>query len=266
MNEFLINNPVFSTEQVKQLLAQRGTVGRRSADSWLGYYQKKGSIIRIKRGLYASVPIGAEPSTFTPDPFLIASRMADDAVLAYHTALEFHGRAYSLHRRLTYQTASPTRLLTFHGWQFQPVKFPKPLQQHGKENFGVIGENRDGISIRVTSLERTLVDVLNRPDCSGSWEEIWRSLESIEYFDLKQVIDYALLLDNATTIAKLGFFLEQHSRELLIEKEQLEILKPMLPKQPHYLSRQKRENGILVKEWNLIVPKEILHRTWTDII
>jgi hypothetical protein len=45
-----------------------------------------------------------------------------------------------------------------------------------------------------------LVDVLDRPDLSGGWEEIWRSLETIEYFDLDEIVAYARLLDNATTI------------------------------------------------------------------
>ena len=49
-----------------------------------------------------------------------------------------------------------------------------------------------------TSLERTLVDVLDRPDLTGSWEEIWRSLESIEFFDIEQIVEYVLLLENAT--------------------------------------------------------------------
>ena len=70
---------------------------------------------------------------------------------------------------------------------------------------------------RLTSLDRTLVDVLHRPDLAGGWEEVWRSLESVEYFDLDSVLEYALLLENATTAAKVGFFLEQHREPLMVE-------------------------------------------------
>ena len=76
--------------------------------------------------------------------------------------------------------------------------------------FGVLRHRRSGSEMRVTGLERTLVDVLDRPDLTGSWEEIWRSLESLEFFDIEQVIEYVLLLENATTAAKVGFFLERH--------------------------------------------------------
>ncbi|OGA43455.1 MAG: hypothetical protein A3G24_12650 [Betaproteobacteria bacterium RIFCSPLOWO2_12_FULL_62_13] len=64
--------------------------------------------------------------------------------------------------------------------------------------------------MRATTLERTLVDVFARPDLAGGWEEIWRSLETVEFFDLDVVVQYVLLLENATTAAKVGFFLEQH--------------------------------------------------------
>ena len=86
------------------------------------------------------------------------------------------------------------------------------------------------MEIRVASLERTLVDVLDRPDLSGSWEEIWRSLESIEFFDLDKVVEYALLLGNATTVAKVGFFLEQHRESLMVEDRHLQPLHEVRPK------------------------------------
>lgn len=266
MNEFLVKNPIFSTAEVRCFLSARGTTGSRSAEAWLAYYQKNGYIVRIKQGLYATVPQNTDPNTFTPDAFLLASRMSSDAVLVYHTALEFHGRAYSVRRRLTYQTASPPRTLSFRDWQFQPVRVPSPLQRKGKVDFGVIKVNRSGVKIPVASLERTLVDVLHRPIYSGSWEEIWRSLESIEFFDIERVIEYTLLLENATTAAKVGFFLEQHKEELMVDDKHLAPLRSLLPKQPHYFTRGKKKSGQWIKDWNLVVPDEILNRSWAEII
>ncbi len=265
MDEFFLKNPIFTITQVKQFLSARGTTGERSSESILSYYIKSGRIIRIKQGLYATVPQGVDADAFTPDVFLLASRIAPDAVLVYHTALEFHGRSYSIHRRLTYQTTSSRRLLSFRDWQFQPVKVPKALKCKGKENFGVIQETRSGLKIPVTSLERTLVDVLNRPVYSGSWEEIWRSLESIEYFDLEEVVEYTLLFENATIAAKVGFFLEQHREDLLVEDKHLNCLKKLRPKQPHYFDNAKKQKGQWVKAWNLLVPREIMNRSWEEI-
>ena len=76
----------------------------------------------------------------------------------------------------------------------------------------------------MTTLERTLVDVLDAPRHGGGWEEIWRSLESVEFFDVDAVTDYALKLGSAVTVAKVGFFLEQHREELMLEESHLERL------------------------------------------
>ncbi len=80
------------------------------------------------------------------------------------------------------------------------------------------------MAISVTGLERTFVDVLNRPDLAGSWEEIWRSLESVEYFDLEKVASYVDFLGNATTAAKVGFFLEQHRESLMVDETYMKTL------------------------------------------
>lgn len=84
-----------------------------------------------------------------------------------------------------------------------------------------------------------MVDVLDRPDFSGSWEEIWRSLEAVEFFDLNKVVEYALLLGNATTRVKVGLFLDQHRETLMVEDRHLNVLHDMRPRQPHYLNRSR---------------------------
>jgi predicted transcriptional regulator of viral defense system len=115
-----------------------------------------------------------------------------------------------------------------------------------------------GLSVRVTNLERTMVDVLDRPQFGGGWEEIWRSLEGVAFFDLDVIVQYALLLQNATTIAKVGFFLEHHKEHLMVEGRHLDPLRKNSPQRPHYLSRGNRRPGRLVAGWNLVVPPEVL--------
>ena len=86
--------------------------------------------------------------------------------------------------------------------------------------------------LRATTLEKTLVDVLDWPDLTCSWEGIWRSLESVEFIDLEQVIAYVCLLENGTTAAKVVFFLEHHKTALRVEDVHLDPLKKLLPRQP----------------------------------
>jgi hypothetical protein len=114
--------------------------------------------------------------------------------------------------------------------------------------------------------QHAVFTVLDRPDLTGSWEEIWRSLESVEFFDLDQVVEYAMLLENATTAAKVGYFLAQHGETLMVEDAHLAPLRKVRPRQPHYLIRGKRQNCRWVKEWNLMVPPEVLNRSWGEVL
>jgi len=209
----------------------------------LAYQQKQGRILRVCRGLYCVVPPGTDPATCPVDAYLLAAKMADDGVLAYRSALEFHGKAYSVVEEIQYLTARAARSVTFRSHRFRPVRFPKKLAASAKPHFAVKEVDRAGLSVRVTSLERTLVDVLDRPDLGGGWEEMWRSLEMVEFFNLDVVIKYTLLLENATTAAKVGFFLEQHKEALAVEASHLNPLRARRPRKPHYLMRGHRGGG-----------------------
>jgi predicted transcriptional regulator of viral defense system len=266
MDEFLQKHAVFSVEELDRFLSTRGSGNPNTRRSLLTYYRKKGRIIPIRRGLYATIPVSGDPKSSPVDPHLVAAKLTPDAVLAYHCALEFHGKAYSIHTRLHYVSVSKSMPLIFQGHEFMRAPVPPALVAKGEEMFGVTRRNRSGVDLRVTSLERTLVDVLDRPDLSGSWEEIWRSLESIEFFDLDQVVTYVLLLENATTVAKVGFFLDQHKDILMVEDVHLEPLRRLRPRRPHYFARGKREDCRWVGEWNLMIPVEILDRSWEEVL
>ena len=263
---FFRQHPVFTAEDLAAHLASRGAVGCRGQEALLAYYTKASRVIRVRRGLYAVVPPGAEPESYPVDPYLIAAKLTPDAVLSHHTALEFHGRAYSAWNQLNYSASRPIGSLTFRSHGFRGAKFPEALRRSRTEHFDVLGRERSGVGVRVASLERTLVDVLHRPNLSGGWEEIWRSLESVEFFNFDRVVEYVLLLGNATTAAKVGFFLEQHRDGLMVEECHLRPLRERRPRQPHYLDRNGRKPGCLMADWNLVVPNDVLERSWGEVL
>jgi predicted transcriptional regulator of viral defense system len=117
----------------------------------------------------------------------------------------------------------------------------------------------------VTSLERTFVDVLDRTRLSGGLEEVWRSLETVPYLDLERVVEYALLLGNSTTVARVGFFLSQHREALSVEDGVLARLRQHRPRNPKYLTNDEPRSGRLMAEWNLVVPEEILNKSWDEL-
>jgi len=264
LRSFFRTHPVFTVEDFAGFLSSDGTHNVRTQESLLAYHVKAGNIVRVRRGLYASVPPGASPENFPLDPFLLAARISKDVILAYHTALEAHGKAYSVYERFTYLASKSMPLITFRSHLFKGVRFPQALLRKKAESYDVMKADRSGMAICITGLERTFVDVLSRPDLSGSWEEIWRSLEAVEYFDLDKVMEYTLLLENATTAAKVGFFLEQHRESLMVEDAHLKRFYDHRPRRPHYMERSRRKSGRFVSAWNLVVPEEIIRRSWEE--
>ncbi len=262
---FFRRHPVFTGEELAAHLASRSKVGARGQEALLAYYTKAGRIIRVRRGLYVVIPPGAKTNFYPVDPYLVATKLTPDAHLSHHTALEFHGRAYSVWNHVIYSASRPVGSLTFRSQVFRGTKFPETLRRSGTEHFDVLDRERAGVGVRVASLERTLVDVLHRPDLAGGWEEVWRSLESVEFFNFDRVVKYTLLLGNATTAAKVGFFLEQHRETLMVEDHHLRPLRERRPRQPHYLDRTGRPPGRLVADWNLVVPHDVLERSWEDL-
>lgn len=261
---FFNQNPVFTSKEYAQFLEKEARAGERTQEALLSYHIKAGNLIRIRRGLYAVVPQGASPESYMVDPYLIAAKLVDDAVIGYHSALAFYGKSYSVTHQFCVLTHSRSANIQFRDDIFRLVLFPKSLRAKNQQLFGVKTILHRGCQLRVTGFERTLVDMLDRPDLSGGWEEIWRSLESVEYFDLDKVIEYALLLDNATTIALVGFYLEQHQNELRVKELHLKQLEIHRPKQPHYLDKTKLVASKHNSRWNLIIPKEIIEQSWKE--
>lgn len=261
--DFFAQHPVFTYEEFASFLDADGPRSVKTRDSLLAHHTKTGRILRVRRGLYASVPFGAIPETVPVDTFLLAGKMAEDAVLAYHTALEFYGKAHSVREEFLFLTSKAIRPLSFRGNEFRGIRFPQALVRKKQEFFAVDEAERAGLPVRVTSLERTLVDMLDRPDLGGGWEEIWRSLESVEFFDMDKVVDYTVILESSSTAAKVGFYVESRQQELMVEDAHLDHLRQHIPKEPTYMARNTK--GRLVKKWNLVVPSQVLDRAWEEI-
>ena len=263
---FLEHNPVFTVEELASFLSVHRTGNIHTRRALLAYYKRRGRIISIRRGLYGTIPKGHSYANFQVDQFLLASKLANDVILSHHTALDLLGKSYSLPNKITYTSGAKADPFHFQGLSYHRVSIPPRLSERSAQDFGTTTVNRSGVDVRVSEFERTMVDLLSRPDLSGSWEEIWRSLESIEFFDLDMVYEYLSLIGNTTTFAKVGFYLEQHKDRLMVDEVFLHRLGKHRPKNPHYMERMNRKAGRLLKRWNLLVPEELLNRSWGEVI
>lgn len=160
---FLAGHTVFSRRELAVVLRRRGRT-EATVDSHLTRWRRQGRIARVKPGVFLRLAAAPAGPALVPDFVAIASRMAPDAVLAYHTALEVHGVAQSAFERLTFLTWTKARPTSFQGRRFTPVRPRAPLlAAEGGERW-TESADRGGVEIRVTTIERTVADVLDRPD------------------------------------------------------------------------------------------------------
>ncbi len=258
--DFLRTHPVFRFEELKSDHADRSP---QTTHSSLRNHVARGNLLRVRRGLYATVPHGVSPEQAPVDPYLLASQLTPDAVVGYHSALQFHGKAYSVWKRFTYLTAERATRFTFREAEFVPVLEPRALRETSDRGGGIETHRHAGGTARVTSLERTLVDVLDAPEKSGGLEEVWRSLELVEYFKLDAVVSYAARLQSAAAAARVGFFLEQHRQALMVDDASLDRLQALRPRQPRYWDSRRRP-GKYFARWNLVVPQGLLGKSWEE--
>lgn len=264
IQQFLRRNPLFTYHAFAAAISEDGLRAPNTIRALLAHHIQHGHIVRVRRRLFSAIPVGADPETYPINPYLIAGYATDDAILAYHTALGFYNTAYSADYRFLYLTQHQTSIFNFREEDYQGIKFPPALLRQEQSHCFVNTEDVQGLNIRVTSLERTLVDVLDKPLLGGGWEEIWRSLAMIERVKIKDIIEYALLLNKATTIAKVGFYLSQRQTELNVPQELLDRLRAYCPVSPHYIDSLAKKDGKFISEWNIIVPQSLITKDWEE--
>jgi len=264
MDTFLRSHPVFRLDELRRYRSVSRASGDRTVESLLQYYKRTGRIKPIRQGVYEVVSKGAINSQAVVDPLLLAGRCVADAVIINHSALEFHGLAYSQFQTYTFQTRSTARRFDYRGTSFIPVSPPSALKRTSDEHMETTTGERYGLTVTVSTIERTLVDVINTPRWSGSWEEIWRSLESLEYVDPARIVTYLRALGNATTAARVGWFLDSHREQLMIEEDQLQEIHALQPTKPVYLDRAYSGPTRFVPDWNLVVPVYVADTGWEE--
>jgi predicted transcriptional regulator of viral defense system len=247
---------VFTLATFRREAAKHG-VSAGAVATRLRHALKQGDLTLVANGVYAAVPPGITARAFKPDRFLVATALRQDAVLAYHSALELLGLAHSTYRDVYYLASQRRRDVTLSDGRVKAVLPPKSLRDTRNERFGVEVRERQGVKLNVTGPERTLVDCCAMPKYAGGLEEVVEAWRAVPALDLDRLKTYLDLLDQRRLVAILGFFLEQHAIRLFVPATLLDALARKRPGSKVYLDRHQR-GGRLVARWNLIVPQRWL--------
>jgi hypothetical protein len=237
--DFIAQNPVFRLEE---FVAAHRDMDRpsRSAAEELKYHVETGRLVNLRRGLYAH--------TATFDPWLIASRMAHDAVISHDGALSFHG-VTGVGHRVTFTTRTRTPAMTFNEIVFDPIRTSNLKQ--GDE------VQRGAHRLKVTSLSIAFTDCLIDLERSPPAHELYELLaKSARSLDPAVMIAHALETKSRLAISRLAFFL--WCARCPLEREQTWDLEHHGVRKPTYFQRSARtDRDSNIPRWNLIVSPEL---------
>ncbi len=264
IKEFFYEHPVFRHEEFAYFKSMHGVTNPISVNTALTYYAKRGRLKSIRRKLYVVVPPNQSADSVLVDSYLVAGKVTEDAVIGYHSAMELLGVAYSSFNQLTYITHQKSKSFEFNGHWYQSVAVPVALQKRQASDIYIDIVNRQGVDIRVTNAARTFVDVLDRIELCGGWEEVYRSISSLAVLNVEQVIDYCLVLGNARLNAKVGYFLSQRQDSFAVTEQQLAPLLAGKPKVAQYISGSAGEQFQLIKPWNIYLPLSVINQSWEE--
>ncbi len=264
VDAFFYANPVFRHDEFVAWKTRQKALKAISINTSIQHYISTGKLIRIRRELYAVAPPDSLPENVSIDSYLIAGRASQDSILGYHTALELHGAAYSSFGQSTYLTQHKNKPFEFRRQWFHATAHPIELIKQNNINTNTTKINRQGMEIYLTNRERTYVDILDRIELSGGWEEVCRGLQFLAVVDIDLIIEYCLMLNNARLAATVGYFLEKREGTFKATDKQLNRLLSVKPKKPQYTSRRENDTFELVKKWNILLPRSVINESWEE--
>lgn len=232
----------------------------------LTQHLQAGNIRRIARGVFASVPKHADASKWTVDRFLAASRLRRGGVIAYHSALELHGCAYTEGHDVQVIARGEPVVFEAVGFTCRFVKPPRGfIQRHKALADGVTVVDRMGLEVSVTTIERTIADLFDRYDLAGGAEELFNSLDLVARVDAAMLVRCARALGNATAAGALGSWLEREQKRLGVSDAALKEMRKLAPSQAQYALGAKSGEGRSAKGWNVILPIGVVERRFEGL-
>jgi predicted transcriptional regulator of viral defense system len=231
---------------------------------------KKGVAVRIGRGLYLLVnpEVIYGRKSFVEDPLLIIDELMArigrvDYYVAYASAAQVHGIAHQLPLSLTVAVTKRRNDVNAKGIKVHFVTVRKELA------FGI--EKKKYLmyrEFRVSDLEKTILDCLERTDLSGGASDVARMIsDSKENINWEKLAGYAHKFNNSALTQRLGYILDKlvESGEIVIEPDiMLQLSKSVegkafaYPLEPRLGRNTRRRSDKINRKWMIIENADVM--------
>lgn len=218
---------------------------RESLKVQLSRMEKEGWIERIEKGKYIIIPLGAEKGKYTINEFTIGSQLVKPAVIAYWSALNYHGFTEQIPSTVFIQTTTRKKQqqLEIFGVRYRIIKVVE------KKFFGFEKIWIDDTEVLITDPEKTVMDCLDMPHHCGGIVEVAKALHDVE---LSRVIEYAKQSGNSAVLKRLGFLCDKMGIPIDIPPDELSRGYPLLDPSMH--DKGKTNSKWKIQE-NIIITK-----------
>ena len=216
--------------------------------NWIALKLKSKTYKKIRNNLYALI----DPSTndIYSTKFEIATKISKTSFVSYHSALEYYGFANQV-----FGDVLVGSLTKFNNFIFEDNEYIcKPIKNIKFVN-DIVSEG-----IRVSSLEKTIVDCIDNIDLAGGIEEVLNALEQIKYVNESKLLEILKDINKMYLYQKIGFLFELYNNQLDLSNEFFEECKSHISKKVNYFMQYEFKDTELNEKWNLIVPKNIKSR------
>ncbi|HEC79005.1 MAG TPA: transcriptional regulator [candidate division WOR-3 bacterium] len=247
------NRPIFCLKEVQKILR----LDEVSSRNFVRKLVNRGVVTRLKPGLFILVPfeLGKE-AEYIGNPFVVAREIVGgkDYYLSHVTAMEIHGMITQPQLVVYITTLKPRRSITALGIEFRFIHSQKRYF-FGLSDHWVTKQEK----VRVSDLERTIIDGLKQPEYCGGLTEVAKGLW-MRYQDvnINRLTRYAIRIGVGAVIRRLGFLLELYK---IGNSEDWEILRSHLTETYVRLDPLLPSEGKFLRKWRIqlnVSPEELL--------
>jgi predicted transcriptional regulator of viral defense system len=224
-------------------------IDRRQATKLLARWNMQGWIKRLRRGVYAPVPLASlGQDQVLDDPWLIVPTLFGPAYIGGWTAAEHWGLTEQIFRSVCVLTTRPVRgkEKTIQGVNFS-LKQISPRAKFGTQPLW-----RGRVKVEISNPSKTIVDMLDDPAIGGGIRHVGDCLDKYlgeNKGTPEELISAAARLGNGAVFKRLGFLVERRGGpETLVASCRDQLTTGNAKLDPAVPSRK------LVKRWRVWVP------------
>ena len=203
-----------------------------------------GLVESVKRNLYVAVSM--ETDSPVVSAYEIASHITPTSYISHHSAFEYYGMANQVYEDIYVSSEEKFNPFEFDGHTFRYIS--------SKISNGIVADKQ----VRVTDIERTIVDNIKDFNKIGGFEELIHCFSMITYADENKLISYLNEYDNQFLYQKTGYILSNFQRELKLSNELFKVCSSKINRSIRYIYPDiVYENPVFNQEWQLYVPADI---------